>query len=824
MVPSSLPPGGLSRPPQGSPSGSSNRGPQVPNRPPMSAPYGHSQMQRPGGHRGRGHGHGHSHSRGHPSQQQQASHSLGMGVGGGSRHPQNPHPSVGGSSSHPPGPGPGPGPPSSYPPMQSQSSVNGDRSLPSAPPGGPPSGQQGPQGGPGPGSAPNGHNSHGVHGHNQHSSHGPGQSPYHHPLHSPPGSRQPPSGPHTHGPPPHHHQQIPSQHHGHHPHHPHMHPPHPSHPPSMHPPPQHHGHMPHHYQHPHPHYPQQHHAPQIMPTHHGNGTGNGSGNGNGNNGNVNNTGNGNGNGNVSGNSGSAGSGGVSSGDPREENIFTNTSTATSLNRVGTTSYYEIVLLIVALLYHVSLGKLSPLAIYIDSLLQAPTDSMPYLWSEEQWKDGMGFGGSGNGHGHGSDNSNSFAYSSSNNGIEVIKLVRGIQKDIREMYDDVMLVLVRDYPEIFGKPPGAGTNTSTGAGTSDSSSEWAFSYNKFEWAFAMVNSRHWHLPLEDLDEVMVDLKRFKEVPDPAAAKAGNYGKYGSGTSSGGKEHNLDDTTTASTVDAVNDMPASQPTDQYVSSHDEATKMEHIEEYVNPTSASSPSSPAPAYSRSSSSSSSQSDNRKIVTKHSFMAPLADMLNFGPPCTRGQYNPTTQAFEVVATCSFLAGQEVTFWYSDDCDDVILANYGFTHPMVPRCPTIEDWKYRSHMWKEYAESMEKKLSDAYEDLYELLEESKGCDCTGSSSDSISSSGSGDKRNGTNSNGNLNRDRERYQSNLKGDNHRDDHKRGNTNENNYEKGQEQGKIKPVGTENSSSSSSKRIRKVKRRNVNAAKERDEIGL
>ena len=325
-----------------------------------------------------------------------------------------------------------------------------------------------------------------------------------------------------------------------------------------------------------------------------------------------------------------------------------------------TSYYEIALLIVAVLYHVSLGRLSPLWFYIDTLVDAPKEQMPFLWSEEKMRE-------------------EFSLANMDVGgrfVEVMKLVKGIKQDIRGMYDGIMDVLVIEHEDIFALFVGE-------EGELDEEG-WAFSYDRFEWAFAMVNSRHWHLPLQDLDAAILELRRIREDPDPAAVK---------------------EQVVASSVDDMNTMPATQPTDEFISLQDEALKMENIEEYVAP-------SPAPL------------SERNVVTKHSFMAPLADMLNFGPPCARGQYNTEKKAFEVVATCSFLTGQEVTFWYSDDCEDVMISNYGFTHPMVPQCPTIQDWKYRAKMWKNYAENLETTLGDAYEDLYESLQDLKGCSC----------------------------------------------------------------------------------------------------
>jgi hypothetical protein len=325
--------------------------------------------------------------------------------------------------------------------------------------------------------------------------------------------------------------------------------------------------------------------------------------------------------------------------------------------IESTSYYEIALLVVALLYHVSLGRLSPLWFYVDVLLNAPVNHMPFLWSEEKiqtefhlddWEMQQG------------------------TSLELVKLVRGIKKDVREMYDSIMPVLMEQHGEIFAPKIGNG-------GKIDEEG-WMFSYSRFQWAFAMVNSRHWHLPLQELDEAWMEMKNIKEDPDPAIDER-------------------------AVIDDVHSMPASQPTDEFISLQDAALKKESIEEYLL-------ASPAPLAEMS------------TVSKHSFMAPLADMINYGPPCARGQYNTEKKAFEVVATCPFREGEEITFWYSDDCEDVIIANYGFTHPMVPRCPTIEDWKYRTKLWKEYAESLEQTLSDTYEDLYDTLRELKDCNC----------------------------------------------------------------------------------------------------
>ena len=51
------------------------------------------------------------------------------------------------------------------------------------------------------------------------------------------------------------------------------------------------------------------------------------------------------------------------------------------------------------------------------------------------------------------------------------------------------------------------------------------------------------------------------------------------------------------------------------------------------------------------------------------------------------------------------MTFWYSSDCSDAIIANFGFLHPLVPPCAAPEDWEKKSDEWKEKTEMREREL-----------------------------------------------------------------------------------------------------------------------
>ena len=308
--------------------------------------------------------------------------------------------------------------------------------------------------------------------------------------------------------------------------------------------------------------------------------------------------------------------------------------------------FELSLLAVALLYHRNMGDESPLVPYIQILEGSEVDSVPYLWSKEQWQS---------------------VPQSTGQGIR--KVARGIRRDIRDMYKTVVQVLIEKHPSVFGRP------------TTEGGAEWIFSYPQFQWAFAIVNSRHWQLPIVDLDQEGEWMKKSPpSTPKPQVVVEGQV------------------------------PPADMPTESFV-------KREHDEDVdtSDPPKDRTESTPIPSL------------------EHSFLAPVADLLNFGPSCTESHYDVATHTFEIIASCPFTKGQEVTFWYSDECEDVMMGMYGFLHPLVPPCLSAEEYRSRGEAWRRRAELLEKQLDQAYNDLdhvHDELEEVEeileGCDCCG--------------------------------------------------------------------------------------------------
>ena len=309
--------------------------------------------------------------------------------------------------------------------------------------------------------------------------------------------------------------------------------------------------------------------------------------------------------------------------------------------------YEVPLLVITVLYHRSLGMESPLSHYIDVLLGSPAD-FPFLWSNQELR----------------DNTDKI-------GAEVKKLANGIQRDLHEMYDRIMGKLVTEHPDLFAPPPS----------NEESVEEWMYSYKNFQWAFALVISRHHYLPIQDLDSRTAQSELASESSKVVHRTT---------------QHNFETIPSDSSVSEVV-PPANQPTDSWVdlAIHEEKVVdnvvVEDDQDKV-----------IPAY-----------DDDIIAPsgffKHSFLAPLADMINFGPPCLTGSYNPDEHVFELIATCPFKAGQEVTFYYSSECADVIIANYAFLHPLVPPCASLDEVKEKSEEWKNQAMVAEEKLWKAH-------------------------------------------------------------------------------------------------------------------
>lgn len=205
-------------------------------------------------------------------------------------------------------------------------------------------------------------------------------------------------------------------------------------------------------------------------------------------------------------------------------------------------------------------------------------------------------------------------------IGVRRVAKGIQKDVKELYERIMLPLIQDNPDVFGnpfykqKPPKDLMELSDQQKIQHPSDgakelEWMFSLEKFRWAFALVNSRHWQLPIPE--------EGYGDTDDADAFHASSNMQFDESAS----------------------PPASMPTDEWMDLQKELDFLRDEDKNVG------------------------EESIELTMGNSFLAPVADLMNFGPPCTRGLYNTTTHTFDILATCNIAKGQEITFWYGDAC-----------------------------------------------------------------------------------------------------------------------------------------------------------------
>lgn len=370
---------------------------------------------------------------------------------------------------------------------------------------------------------------------------------------------------------------------------------------------------------------------------------------------------------------------------------------------------EIPLLAVAFLYHVQ--KLSPdgddsnspHAPYLRLLLQDQPgmnikESIPHLWD-----------------------SNKLRHSAT---PAVRKVAKGIKKDVLDLYETIVLTLIEKHPQLFAEGDHQGhpsedrfvhheedkarddddwnetsgqyrdddnlvrrsNDVHEGAHSDGSGNtnrvDWMFSLERFHWAFALVNSRHWHLPI------------------PGQVRGGE--KPPSREETMEESGDFEQTSSADDHQSFSDQegpPASTPTDEWLDYQRELQQKEDERESLL----------AETKDLRVHTTDESNEDEVWPSGNSFLAPVADLLNFGPPCTRGMYNQSTDTFEIIATCPFRKGQEITFWYTDACEDVFMANYGFTLPMmVPKCATEVD----------KAHQMRVELSNAYDELDRLDQE----------------------------------------------------------------------------------------------------------
>ncbi|CAJ1955649.1 unnamed protein product [Cylindrotheca closterium] len=288
-------------------------------------------------------------------------------------------------------------------------------------------------------------------------------------------------------------------------------------------------------------------------------------------------------------------------------------------------------------------------------------------------------------------------------VGVRKVAKAIQKDVKELYQRIMVPLIEEHPQIFGNYQDTYTTYEDDEEEFSSADgddglqkehyrdeEWLFSLERFHWAFALVNSRHWHLPIPD---------EAKPTSEGDTAK----------------------TDSEDQIDENGSPPASMPTDEWM---DLQQEMEHRRDEEERRSAEEESHH-------------NGGSDEWAVGNSFLAPLADLLNFGPPSTRGVYNATTHTFDIVATGPIAQGQEITFWYVDACQDVFMANYGFTMPMM--VPPCESQRYHNDetggrflSTAQFAQRLEQELLSTLDELDHMDDQMehlvgalKLCDCT---------------------------------------------------------------------------------------------------
>ncbi|KAL3927856.1 MAG: hypothetical protein SGBAC_012903, partial [Bacillariaceae sp.] len=286
-------------------------------------------------------------------------------------------------------------------------------------------------------------------------------------------------------------------------------------------------------------------------------------------------------------------------------------------------------------------------------------------------------------------------------VGVRKVAKEIQKDVKELYQRIVVPLIEEHPQIFGNYRDIYTayeddeEEYSSADNDDGEQkehyqdeEWLFSLERFHWAFALVNSRHWHLP----------------IPDEAQP----IGQAGIANSDSGDQ-----------IDENGSPPASMPTDEWM---DLQQEMEHRRDEEE---------------RRRAEEEADANGDEWALGNSFLAPMADLLNFGPPSTRGVYNATAHTFDIVATGPIARGQEITFWYVDACQDVFMANYGFTMPMM--VPPCESQRYHNDetggrflSTAQFAQRLEEELLSTLDELDQMDEQMehlvqalKSCDCT---------------------------------------------------------------------------------------------------